>query len=210
MTFAKSMIEYKLISISICLPVKQEVYYEVVKDKPCQQKLQNHPLAFGTGSIWVVFLWSKDMGRYAANTIVSVEKSRAEIERILRKYDAEEFAYLSRASMAMIGFTISERRIQFKLNLPPRSDFACTPERQTQRAESVIEKEWERACRQRWRALKLVIQAKLEAIECEISTVDDEFLAFMVLPSGKTIGEELVPQISALLSAGDIPLLCGS
>ena len=37
---------------------------------------------------------------------------------------------------------------------------------------------WEQACRQRWRALALVIKAKLEAIDAEISTFEEEFLPF--------------------------------
>lgn len=33
------------------------------------------------------------MGNYAADTSVSVEKSRAEIERILQRWGAEQFVY---------------------------------------------------------------------------------------------------------------------
>ena len=40
------------------------------------------------------------------------------------------------------------------------------------------------ACRQRWRALLLIIRAKLEAVESGITTLESEFLANIVLPDG--------------------------
>jgi excisionase family DNA binding protein len=42
------------------------------------------------------------------------------------------------------------------------------------RAPSVALRHWEQACKARWRALLLVIRAKLEAVACGISTVEDE------------------------------------
>ena len=48
---------------------------------------------------------------------------------------------------------------------------------------------WEQACRQRWRALLLIIRAKLEAAEAGISTLETEFLANIVLPDGRTAGQ---------------------
>ena len=43
--------------------------------------------------------------------------------------------------------------------------------------------------RQRWRALRLVIYAKMEAIECGISTIEREFLAWAQGADGRTIGD---------------------
>lgn len=56
--------------------------------------------------------------------------------------------------------------------------------------------------RQRWRALLLVVKAKLEAIEAGISTLEHEFLANVVLPGGSTIGAELVPLMDAISQHG--------
>ncbi len=58
-----------------------------------------------------------------------------------------------------------------------------------------------------WRALLLAIKAKLEAVECAISTFDSEFLANIVQPNGMTIGEALLPQISDMVSSGRCPTL---
>ncbi|MEM9074467.1 MAG: hypothetical protein AAGE52_38590, partial [Myxococcota bacterium] len=116
--------------------------------------------------------------RYAENTSVTVERSRAEIERILQRYGCREFAYRSTGELAQIAFKLNDRMIRFELHLPdPNSDeFTRTPSRRTKRNEAAAYKAWEQACRQRWRALMLVIKAKLEAVETGITSFDVEFL----------------------------------
>jgi hypothetical protein len=58
------------------------------------------------------------------------------------------------------------------------------------------------AGRQRWRAVLLVIKAKLEAVDSGISTLDQEFLSNIVTDSGQTIGEVIVPRLSEATRAG--------
>ena len=65
----------------------------------------------------------------------------------------------------------------------------------------------EQEVRRRWRALLLVIKAKLEAVESGISTMDSEFLAFVVLPSGMTFGEWAAPQLNDLAAKKKMPRL---
>jgi hypothetical protein len=65
----------------------------------------------------------------------------------------------------------------------------------------------EQACRQRWRALSLVIKAKLEAVEAQISTVETEFLAQIVLPNGSSVGEWAAPQLALAYASGQMPAL---
>lgn len=64
---------------------------------------------------------------------------------------------------------------------------------------------WEQACRQRWRALLLVIKAKLEATECGISSFESEFMANIVLPDGTTAGDFMLPQIAEVYKNGTMP-----
>lgn len=67
---------------------------------------------------------------------------------------------------------------------------------------------WEQGCRQRWRALALVIKAKLEAVESGITTFEEEFLAHIVMPDGMTVGNHVRPTIQAWYSGGQMrPLL---
>lgn len=138
------------------------------------------------------------MARYAENTSVPVEKSRAEIESILNRYGATSFLYATQASSALIQFDAKGRRVRFVLPLPDRSEerFSFKGVRKNPTTDDERFKLWEQACRQRWRSLALAIKAKLETVECGISEFEQEFLAHIVDPSsGKTVGEVIRPMI---------------
>ena len=144
------------------------------------------------------------MAKYAANTSVSSELSRIEIERTLIRYGAENFAYATAQGKAAIGFTMYGRQIKFILPMPAKDEFKYTPTGRD-RSENSQYEAWEQACRQRWRALNLVIKAKLEAVECGISVFEDEFLANIVLPDGGTVGDFMKPQIEQAYISGTVP-----
>lgn len=146
------------------------------------------------------------MPKYAENTTVSSELSRLEIEKILIKYGADGFAYATSNGSAFIGFCMNGKQVKFVLPLPPKEDFRLTPTGRLRTENSQYEA-WEQACRQRWRALKLVIQAKLEAVECGISVFEDEFMSNIVLPGGKTVGDFMRPQIEQAYLTGAVPKL---
>jgi len=147
------------------------------------------------------------MTRYASETSVSVEKSRAEIETILRRHKASSFGYASNPTGAMIFFELAGRRIKFVLPMPdPKArEFTHTPAKGMLRSAAEAEKAWEQAGRQRWRALALVIKAKLEAVAAGITTVEDEFLAHTVLPDGRTVGQFIEPQLQVAYETGAMP-----
>lgn len=144
------------------------------------------------------------MPTYAKDTNVSSELSRLEIEKTLIRYGADNFAYATTSGKAMIGFTMSGRQVQFVLLLPRREEFRMTPTGRD-RSEKSQQDAWEQACRQRWRALLLVIKAKLEATECGISTFESEFMANIVLPDGSTAGDFMLPQIARAYETGTMP-----
>jgi hypothetical protein len=125
------------------------------------------------------------MSGFAARTKVSVEATRAEIERVLRRYGADAFGYSMDGSRAMIAFRIGVRHVRFLLDLPD----ADQPRRQ------------------RWRALLLVMKAKLEAVSAGITTIEDEFLAHTLLSDGRTVGEAIGPQITEHYRVGGPPSL---
>lgn len=146
---------------------------------------------------------------YASETSVSVEKSRAELESILSRYGADSFGYVSEAQRAMIGFRVKGRTVRFIVPLPDRQEkrFWFTPHRRNQRSQQEAYKEWEQACRQRWRALVLCVKAKLEAVNAGITTFESEFLAHFVLKDGRTYGDAVIPQLDNALANGRMPLL---
>lgn len=148
------------------------------------------------------------MTRYAENTSVSVDRSRAEVERVLQRYGASSFAYGWDAGRQMIQFDYSTRRVRIVLDLPdPKAkEFTRTPTGLA-RSEQASRAAWDQSVRQRWRALVLVIKAKLEAVESGITTFEDEFLAWTVLPSGGTFGEWARPQLDEAYMGGHMPAL---
>jgi hypothetical protein len=147
--------------------------------------------------------------KYASDTSVSVEKSRAEIERLVQKYGASRFMSGWDESRAVIGFQMCGRALRFTLELPDRQSKAFTTSHRGSRArtESQAYQSWEQACRQRWRALALVVKAKLEAVSSGITTFEHEFMAHMVMPDGKTFAEHAIPAINQALSNGRAPQL---
>jgi hypothetical protein len=142
--------------------------------------------------------------RYANKTTVPIEKSRAEIEAILRRYGADAFAYMATPDKAAIGFRVGGRQIRFVLPIPAKEDYRTYTQRgwKYSRTDGGMETAWEQACRQRWRALALAIKAKLEAVESRIATFEDEFLAYVVLPSGETMGEWARPRLDQAIETG--------
>ena len=147
------------------------------------------------------------MTRYAANTEVSADRSRSEIERILQRYGADQFMYGWEQAHAVVQFRAHGRHIRFLLDMPDPKDreFTHTPNRGNARTPQQAFAAWEQATRQRWRALKLVIQAKLEAVEAGITEFEAEFLAHIVLPDGTTVGQWALPQVATAYELGTMP-----
>lgn len=149
------------------------------------------------------------MAQYAENTSVPSDRSRAEIEKILTRYGADEFAYATRRDMAVVQFTAEGRTIRFTVPLPDRDDkaYTRTPTGKV-RSSTQAEAAYEQSVRQRWRALALVIKAKLEAVASGIVTFEQEFLPHILLPGGRTVFEETAPAIAQAYESGQVrPLL---
>ena len=146
--------------------------------------------------------------RYAAQTTVASDKSRAEIERTLTRYGATAFMYGWDGPRAVIGFRARDRNIRFVLTMPEIKQFRTSPTGRW-RSDKAMQEAWEQACRSAWRALALVIKAKLEAVESKIVTFEDEFLPHVVLPDGSTVKDWIGPQIAHVYASGEMPKLLG-
>lgn len=130
------------------------------------------------------------MSLYAEKTKVPVAQSRMEIERLLDRHKAKQYgtAVDYDLGLARVQFRLHDRIIRFVIELPDVKKFG------TER--------FARAERQRWRALLLVIKAKLEAVENSITTFEEEFLAHIVLPNDKTVAEYVIPQVQQMYTSG--------
>ena len=104
---------------------------------------------------------------YAEKTTVSVAKTKADIEDLIIRYGADQFISGFKENLAVIGFTMANRQIKFLLPLPDKTDksFWYTAGRGQKRSDDAAYAAWEQACRSKWRALYLIIKAKLEAVE---------------------------------------------
>jgi hypothetical protein len=148
------------------------------------------------------------MTRFAENTTVPSDRSRAEIEKTLTRYGASSFMYGTTNQRAIVAFEMNHRRIKFDLPMPDRrsEEFVLTKSKRL-RGLKQQDEAYEQAVRQRWRALALVIKAKLEAVECGITEFEEEFLAHIVLPNGSTVGQFMLPQIKNAYDTGNMPPL---
>lgn len=155
------------------------------------------------------------MKDYARTTSVSVEKSRAEIEKLLLGNGAGQImsAFDVERGSAIVGWSMAGRMVRLSIPLPDgrekwfthrrtRSGYAHKPYPESRRAAL-----WEQACRARWRSVVLILKAKFEAIRAGVSTVEREFLADTLLADGNTVGAWIAPQLAAVYERREMPRL---
>lgn len=130
------------------------------------------------------------MAKFAADTKVPVEQSRAEVERTLARYGATAFAYMTSSGKVIIAFEANGRHIKITVPMP-------TDESETAR----------KTARQKWRALLLVIKAKLESVESGIETLEEAFYANIVLPDGLTVYEKTRESVKIAYQSGKVQAL---
>jgi hypothetical protein len=144
---------------------------------------------------------------YAEGTRVPVGNSRAELERVLVRYGADAFSYGQDDERAVVAFRASGRHVKFELRLPTVEDFAFRGRYYNQNARTPARDRREQRIRELWRALVLVVKAKLEAVEAGIESFDQAFLPYILLPDGSTTGEFLLPQVAEAYATGEMPSL---
>lgn len=126
---------------------------------------------------------------YAEGTSVSVLRSREEISKMLEKAKCARSWTAQEDGRAIVGFELEDRRIEFTLTLPSKSQFATREGRRglVQVSDDQQSKALEQACRERWRGLVLALKAKFVAIELGVETVEEAFLAHVVLSNKQTV-----------------------
>ncbi len=125
------------------------------------------------------------MAEYAARTKIPAERTRLDIEALMKRRGADQFFSGDDGKTAILAFRLRGRHIRFSLPL--------SGARSAQQVRS------------RWRALLLVIKAKLEAIDIGILTLEDAFLAETILPDKQTVADYIRPQITAAYKSGEMP-----
>jgi len=151
---------------------------------------------------------------YAKSTSVDSAKSQSEIQSTLMRFGADGFMSGSQRmpdgrECAMVAFQFKGLMVRFTMQLPNRdsAEFAKSPTGKVTYDVNQRYKLWDQACKARWRALFLAIKAKLVAVEEGISTVEQEFLAWVILPNGMSAGDHMLPKLAEAAKSGNMPLL---
>lgn len=139
--------------------------------------------------------------RYAEGTSVDVHRSQQEVGNLLRKWGASQVIMAWDASEgAGVRFRLSERYAQLVVRPPSerrlkelRLRHPRTPEAERIEAEQ----------RRSWRALLLLVKAKLEAIAAGITTAEREFMPDLLMDDGRRLEEWALP----VLETRHIPAL---
>lgn len=151
------------------------------------------------------------MSKFASQTQVSVASSRAEIEKEITRFGASGFASAWQENRSLIEFIYKNKKIRFVLEIPPRSDFN-KPTRKVRGlwTQKHGDDAWEQVKKQRWRALALIVKAKLVAVADGVTTFETEFMPHIVMPDDRTVAEHAAPAIEQALLTGTAPRLLGA
>lgn len=142
---------------------------------------------------------------YAEGTSTPVSRSRDELQRALEKAKAEEVGFVyGQDGRTRVAFRIAG--LLCEIRLPPLDKSAIEASR-SPRSWKSVEELIAAEERRRWRALLLIVKAKLEAAESGISTLEQEFFANVILRNGKLLIDELRPKLKALASDPNGPRL---
>jgi hypothetical protein len=154
-----------------------------------------------------------DNRRFAAKTVVAVERTQAEISALLARHGATARAVGvdDVTGRATVMFALAGRKMRVDVALHPDRPAAGTP-RGWQRWRDEERRRWiatqrDQQERSAWRGILLLLRAKLEAIEGGYSTVEHEFLADVVLPSGERVGEMVSSVVEQAYLTGMLPPL---
>lgn len=124
--------------------------------------------------------------RFAEQTKVPIARSKAAVEQLLAKRQASEFGTYTDPKGSHVSFRVEGLFVRISVPMPDGD---------------------EREARRRWRSILLALKAKFDAVDSEISTLEQEFMAHIVVADGQTVGEHLLPRLAAALTAGKMPRL---
>jgi hypothetical protein len=147
--------------------------------------------------------------RYAEGTTVEAHQTKADIEGLVTRHGATGFlsawADEDGRKASLVQFRLRDRMLKYKVTFPTPAEIGAPHGRLRNGAPlaPALEAEW----RRRWRALFLIVKAKLEIVASGDSTFDREFLADIMLPDGSTVGETALPGVEHAYASGQMPRL---
>lgn len=129
----------------------------------------------------------KSKYKYAAGTSVPVSSSMEEIRKYLvERMGAEGYAPIYLNGHEFIRFQINGIPVQMKV-----PDWAGD----------------EREHKRVWRVMLLHVKSMWESLQNRVASLEEIVLPYVLLPTGRTLGEELPTRLHAAIQAGKMPLL---
>lgn len=139
---------------------------------------------------------------YAENTSVSVERSIADIITLVKRAGASQIGQMDDDAFYAIQFTLADRMIRFRLPWPKLDAMPTHNGRHQALTRAQRLDKLEQVKRSKARALLLVIKAKLESVESGIETMEQAFLANVVLHGGQTVYDRIAEPIALEYQTG--------
>lgn len=132
--------------------------------------------------------------RYAEGTTTTVPSSRGEITGLLGKHGVTTMAQGSTPEGDWLAFELAGRSFRIDIKRPTKAEiFKVYPNHRD--TDAKLDGEW----RRRWRATVLMLKAKLEYADGEVSSIEQELMPYMLLKDGTTLG--------AAVLGGKVPLM---
>lgn len=149
--------------------------------------------------------------RFAEGTDVPIERSRLELERVLKNAGASKQGMFRDGDHAAVVFELRSRMVKLSIDLPSREVLEAAYEADGRGKgddrDYWVELKLNEEEKRLWRVLVLVVKAKLEAVSIGLSTVEREFLADVVVKGGKTVGEILATELAQIYGGKNPPKL---
>ena len=137
------------------------------------------------------------MPLYAEGTTVPVESSRGEITGILAKHGVQKMGWQTGPQGDELLFELHGRTYRFTIAKPTMTEVVnLYPNARDHNAK------WHAEWRRRWRANVLLIKAKLEFASGGDTTVEREFLPYMLTKGGGTLADWIESEAGERLLLG--------
>lgn len=128
---------------------------------------------------------------YAENTSVAFERSIGEIVSLVKRAGAQQIGQFEGEDQFAIQFVLDNRLIRFRLPFPRLDQMPTRNGNNVMLTAAQRKDRLDQRIRQRGRALLLVIKAKIESVESGIETIEQAFLAHVVMLNGETVYERI-------------------
>jgi hypothetical protein len=147
--------------------------------------------------------------KFAEGTTVQAGSTKGQIEDLLTSHGCDRYGTMADFATAWILFQHEGIGYKISIQLPDPDDKAFTEyvSRGTRyaRADTAARDLYVKELNRRWRALYMVMKAKLVAVDEGITTFVDEFLSHAVLPGGDSFGEHYAPELRKAALDGRMP-----